>query len=185
MLETLMATQRVAVTAVVFVLVFFGAIVIGRLLKRRAGVRLGVLYQFFALLLAVYAAAAVYGSEPTWRGHVGALVVLSGTALFVALFNRYVWDYYYESRRGVVIPKLLRQFTAAIIFLIALLLVLSIGYRAQTQLTGLLAGSGVVAIILGFGMQNLLSTSSSATRKMTAAVNSRSSFGITICRFVS
>jgi small-conductance mechanosensitive channel/CRP-like cAMP-binding protein len=158
MLETLMATQRVAVTALVFVLVFFGAIVIGRLLKRRAGVRLGVLYQFFALLLAVYAAAAVHGSEPTWRGHVGALVVLSGTALFVALFNRYVWDYYYESRRGVVIPKLLRQFTAAIIFLIALLLILSIGYRAQTQLTGLLAGSGVVAIILGFGMQNLLST---------------------------
>ena len=158
MLETLIETQRVLVTAVVFVLVFFGAILIGRLLKRRAGVRLGLLYQVFALALAVYAAVSIYDPRTIWRGHAGALVVLSSTAFFIALFNRYVWDYYYETRRGVVIPRLLRQFTGSIIFLVVLLLVLSIGYRAQTQLTGLLAGSGVVAIILGFGMQNLLST---------------------------
>ena len=158
MFETLLETQRVAVTAGVFLLVFLGAILLGRLLKRRAGVRLGVLYTLFALALAIYAAVSVYDARTVWRGHAGALVVLLSTAFLIALFNRYVWDYYYETRRGVVIPRLLRQFTGSIIFLVVLLIVLSVGYRAQTQLTGLLAGSGVAAIILGFGMQNLLST---------------------------
>ena len=112
----------------------------------------------FALALAAYTAIVLYGAQTPWRGHVGAVVVLTGTAIIVALFDRYIWDYYYEKRRGVVIPRLLRQFSAGVIILLALLLVLSIGYRAQTQLTGLLAGSGVIAIILGFGMQNLLKT---------------------------
>ena len=38
------------------------------------------------------------------------------------------------------------------------MLVLSLGYHAETQLKGLLAGSGVLAIILGFAAQNLLSS---------------------------
>jgi small-conductance mechanosensitive channel/CRP-like cAMP-binding protein len=158
MFKTLLETQRDVATAGVFFLVFFGAHLIGRLLKRRLGVRLGFWYRIFALALAFYAAIRVYGVETTWRGHVGALVVLSSMALIVALVDRYVWDYYYETRRQIVIPKLLREFTAGILFLIALLLVLSVGYHAQSELKGLLAGSGVVAIILGFGMQNLLST---------------------------
>ena len=75
----------------------------------------------------------------------------------VALVNRYLWDYYYEKRRQTIIPRLLRDTVALGLFLVALLLVLSIGYEAQTQLKGLLAGSGVIAIILGFAAQNLLS----------------------------
>jgi small-conductance mechanosensitive channel/CRP-like cAMP-binding protein len=150
--------QRALLTVVAFFATYFGALTIGRLLKRRAAVRLGLLFQLFVLTLAFYTALRVYGVRADWPNHVGAAVALLSTAGIVALINRYVWDYYYETRRGVVIPKLLRQFTAAVIFLIALLLVLSVGYRAQTQLTGLLAGSGVIAIILGFGMQNLLST---------------------------
>jgi CRP-like cAMP-binding protein len=39
--------------------------------------------------------------------------------------------------------------------LIALLFVLSSGYHAEAQLKGLLAGSGIIAIILGFAGQNL------------------------------
>ena len=150
--------QRALMTVVVFLATYFFALTIGRLLKRRAAVRLGVLFQLFSLALAFYAALRVYGVRAEWPNHVGAAVALLSTALVVALINRYVWDYYYETRRQITIPKLLREFTAAVIFLIALLLVLSIGYRAQAQLTGLLAGSGVIAIILGFGMQNLLST---------------------------
>ena len=158
MFNTLLETQRAAVTVFVFFAVLLGAIGIGRLLKRRAGVRFGTFFKLFCLTLAFYAAIAVYGVEATWRGHVGAGLVLLSTAIVVAVLNRYLWDYYYGTRRNVVIPRLLRDFVAVVIFLIALLLVLSIGYQAQGELKGLLAGSGVAAIILGFGMQNLLST---------------------------
>jgi CRP-like cAMP-binding protein len=55
-----------------------------------------------------------------------------------------------------VIPKFLRELAALLIFLIALLLVLSIGYHAERELRGLLATSGAAAIILAFATQNLL-----------------------------
>nr|MBA2242261.1 mechanosensitive ion channel family protein [Chthoniobacterales bacterium] len=157
MFQALLETQKPLMTVGAFLATYFVTLTLGRLLKRRTGVRFGLLFQFFCLTLAFYAAIAVYGAETTWRGHLGALLVLLGAGIVVALVDRYLWDEFYERRRQTVIPRLLRDSVALLIFLIALLLVLSIGYQAQAQLKGLLAGSGVAAIILGFAAQNLLS----------------------------
>ncbi|MDQ6655981.1 MAG: mechanosensitive ion channel family protein [Verrucomicrobiota bacterium] len=158
MWRTLVETENAIATVAVFFLVFGGMLAIGRLLKRRAGVPLGVFYRLFCLALSFYAAIGVYGVQTTWRGHAGAAAALLSTALVVGLLDRFLWDYYYQKRRHIVIPRLLREVTAGVIVLVVLLLVLSVGYHAQTELQGLLAGSGVLAIILGFGMQNLMST---------------------------
>jgi small-conductance mechanosensitive channel/CRP-like cAMP-binding protein len=155
MFSAVSEAQRDAITAVVFVGTFFVALGVGRFLKRRAGVRLGLLFRLFCLILAFYAAISVYGVHAPWRYHVGAAAILLSTALIVALVNRYVWDFYFEKKRQITIPHFLREVVAGIIFLVALLLVLSYGYHAEAQLKGLLAGSGVVAIIVGFAGQNL------------------------------
>ncbi len=155
MFTTLLETQKAAVTIVVFIGTFFIALTIGRILKRRAGVRLGILYQLFCLTLAFYAALAVYGVHTNWRDHVGAAVILLSTAFVVALVNRYVFDWYFEKRKQTPIPHFLREVVALLVFLIALLFVLSVGYHAESQLKGVLAGSGIAAIILGFAGQNL------------------------------
>src|SRR5213080_5413823 len=155
MFSAVSEAERDAITAAVFVGTFFVALGIGRFLKRRAGVRLGLLFRLFCLMLAFYAAIAVYGVHASWRNHVGAAVILLSTALVVALVNRYVWDLYYEKKRQTTIPHFLREVVGGIIFLIVLLLVLSYGYHAEAQLKGLLAGSGVVAIVVGFAGQNL------------------------------
>ncbi len=156
MLKTLLETQKAAVTVVVFVATFFVALTIGRFLKRRAGVPLGTLFRLFCLMLAFYAALAAYEVHAPWRNHIGAAVVLLSTALVVALVNRYVWDLYFEKRRQTPIPHFLREVAALLVFLIALLIVLSVGYHAERELKGLLAGSGVIAIIFGLAGQNLL-----------------------------
>ncbi len=158
MVDTFIATQREIATGLTFVGTYLLALALGRFLKRRAGVRLGVFYQLFCLTLAFFAAITVWGVEATWRGHVGAALVILSAGVVVALIDRYLWEYYFGVRRQVVIPKLLRDTVAMLIFLVALLLVLSIGYRAQTQLKGVLAGSGVAAIILGLAAQNLISS---------------------------
>ncbi len=158
MFSKLEATQRAGAIALVFFVLFFLALTIGRLLKRRVGVRLGVLYRLFCLTLALYGALAISGFHVSWQGHVGAALVLLGTAVLVSLIDRLLWDHYVEKRRATIVPKLARDTVAMALFLTALLLVLKIGYHAETQLTGLLAGSGVVAIILGFAAQNLLSS---------------------------
>jgi len=155
MFNALSEAERAAITAVVFVGTFFVALWVGRFLKRRAGVKLGLLFRLFCLILAFYAAITVYGVHASWRNHVGTAVILLSTALVVALVNRYVWDFYFEKKRHTPIPHFLREVVSGIIFLIVLLLVLSYGYHAEAQLKGLLAGSGVVAIILGFAGQNL------------------------------
>src|SRR5881227_82212 len=155
MFDTLPEAERDAITVIAFIGTFFIALGIGRFLKRRAGVGLGLLFRLFCLILAFYAAIVVYGVHAPWRHHVGAAAILFSTALVVALINRYVWDFYFEKKRQTPIPHFLREVVGGIVFLIVLLFVLSYGYHAETQLKGLLAGSGVVAIIVGFAGQNL------------------------------
>src|SRR5437868_13481085 len=155
MFNAVSEAERDAITMIVFVATFFVALGIGRFLKHRAGVRLGLLFRLFCLILAFYAAIAVYGVHASWRNHVGAALILLSTAVLVALINRYVWDFYFEKKRQTLIPHFLREVVGGIIFLIVLLFVLSYGYHAEAQLKGLLAGSGVVAIIVGFAGQNL------------------------------
>src|SRR6202040_1390322 len=125
MFTALLETQRAAITILVFVGTFFLALTIGRFLKRRAGVRLGTLFRLFCLALAFYAAVAVFGVHAPWRNHIGAAAILLSTALVVALVNRYIWDFYFEKKRQTPIPHILREMVAMVIFLIALLLVLS------------------------------------------------------------
>src|SRR5438876_5045683 len=156
MFTTLLETQKAAVTVVAFIATFFVSLAIGRFLKRRAGVRLGVLFRLFCLTLAFYAAIAAYGLHTNWRNHVGAALVLLSSAFVVALINHYVWDVYFERRKQTPIPQFLREVMALVIFLIALLLVLWYSYHAGHWLAGLLATSGVAAIILGLAGQNLL-----------------------------
>src|ERR1700736_3472919 len=148
-------TERAAITVVVFIATFFVALTIGRILKRRAGVRLGILYQLFCLILAFYAALAAYGVHTDWRNHIGAAAILLSTAFIFALVNRYLFDLYFEKRRQITIPHFLREVVALVLFLIALLFVLSFGYHAERELKGVLAGSGIAAIIIGFAGQNL------------------------------
>src|ERR1051325_4750552 len=155
MFDAVSEAQRDAITVVVFIATFFVALGIGRFLKRRAGVQLGLFFRLFCLIVAFYAAITVYGVDAPWRYHIGAAAILLSTALIVALINRYVWDLYFEKKRQTPIPHFLREVVGGIIFLIVLLFILSYGYHAETQLKGLLAGSGLLAIIFGFAGQNL------------------------------
>src|SRR5438045_7143150 len=148
MFDAVSEAQRDAITVIVFIGTFFIAVGIGRFLKRRAGVPLGLFFRLFCLMLAFYAAIAVYGVHASWRNHVGAAVILLSTALVVALINRYVWDFYFEKKRQTAIPHFLREVLGGIIFLIVLLLVMSYVYHAEAQLKVLLVASGVVSMTL-------------------------------------
>ena len=150
-------TERAALTVAAFSGAFIIALSVGRFLKRRANVRLGLLYQLFCLALAFYAALWTYGVAIDLRNHVGNALVVLSAAIVVALIDRYVWDLYFEKEKQTPIPHFPRQIVALIVYLITLLLVLWYGYHASRWLTGLLTGSGIAAIVLGLAAQNLLS----------------------------
>src|SRR5206468_4713346 len=131
MFSALPEAERDAVTVIVFIGTFFGALTVGRFLKRRAGVRLGLFFRLFCLILAFYAAISIYGVQASWRNHVGAAAILLSTALVVALVNRYGWDFDFEKKSQTTISHFLREVAGGIIFLIVLLFVLSYGYHAE------------------------------------------------------
>ncbi|PYL49651.1 MAG: hypothetical protein DMF40_01725 [Verrucomicrobia bacterium] len=157
MIQSFINSERPIATVAAFILTYFVVLSLGRFFKRRAHVPLGFSFQIFCLTLAFYAAITVYGVQANWRNHVGAALVLLSSILVVAFVNRYLWDFYFEKKRQTPIPHFLREVFALIIFLIALLIVLSVGYHASAQLRGMVVGSGVAAIILGLAGQNLLS----------------------------
>lgn len=126
----------------------------GRRLKRKHGVRLGVLYHLLAVCLAVYA-PALYLDLP-WRflHHLGAAVVVLGATFLIALIERYVFDLYLRQGHGVSVPKFLTQVVNAVIILIAVFLVLDVGY--DQTIKGLLIAPGVAAVVLGLAMQDIV-----------------------------
>src|SRR3954447_25604367 len=99
-------TEKAIVTVLIFIGTFFITLTIGRLLKRRAGVRLGLLFQLFCLALAFYAAMWFYGVNATWRNHVGAGLALLSSAFVIALIDRYLRNFYFERKRQTPIPHL-------------------------------------------------------------------------------
>ncbi len=156
MFTTLSETQRAALTIAVFITTFFVVLTVGRLLKRRAGIRFGLPFQLFSLVLAFYAAIWTYGVRAEWRNHLVAALALLGSGVVISLIDHYLWDIYFEKNRKTPIPKFIRQLVAFLILLAALLLVLSFIYHVEGQLKGLVVTSGAGVILVGFAMQNLL-----------------------------
>src|SRR5690348_11551202 len=112
MLNGLLETQKAAVIVGSFIATYFVALTIGRLLKRRAGVRFGVLFQLFCLTLAFYVALGVAGLRTDWENYLGSLLILLGTGVAIALIDRYVWDFYFEKKKQTPIPHFPRQLAA-------------------------------------------------------------------------
>src|SRR6267378_3192838 len=111
----------------------------GRRLKRKHGVRLGVLYHLLAVCLAVYAPALYLELPWTFLHHLGAAVIVLGATFLIALIDRYLFELYLRERHGVTVPKFL---------------FLEIGY--DQTIKGLLIAPGVAAVVLGLAMQDLL-----------------------------
>ncbi len=109
----------------------------------------------FALSLGVWLAGRVFFRNQIWVDHAGAILIFT-TALFLwVLFDRIIIGTWLPKRGKVPVPIILRQLGGALVVLVAGAAILKWGY--QLELTGLLATSGIAAVILGFAMQDLLS----------------------------
>ena len=126
----------------------------GRWLKERVGMRWGVPYQLFSGALALYVAMTLTASDMWWRDAMGAATVLLCALLAISLTQRMVWELYFEQKRKIVIPRVVRDVVALAILSTAVLLILSVGFHIQ--IPGLLAGSGILALAVGLAAQDLL-----------------------------
>src|SRR5215471_3119040 len=129
-------------------------VLVGRRLKRQQGVKLGWLYHLFSLALAVYIPAIVVHLEWPFLRHLGAAVVILGATFVIALIDRYVWDLYFARRYGVNVPKFLTEVVRLAVLILAVFLVLEIGY--DQTIKGLLIAPGIAAVVIGLAMQDVV-----------------------------
>lgn len=127
---------------------------LGRWLKKSAQMRLGFLYQVFSAVVAIYGAVLLIAPTFTYLRELTATVALMAAIFLIALMQRLVWESYFHEKRQVHVPNVVRDFVALVLFLIALMAVLSFGYGVR--IPGLLAGSGIAAAVIGFAMQDTL-----------------------------
>lgn len=136
------------------VVVYLLLVAVGRWLKHRQGVRFGVLYQLFALLLAVHVAGEAVAVSFPFQEHVLPAVVLLGAAVVFTLLRRFLFERYLQETRKILVPTFMIQATGLVLLLATALGLLQ--FRYGVAIPGLLAGSGIAALMLGLAMQDLL-----------------------------
>jgi small-conductance mechanosensitive channel len=114
----------------------------------------GISLQIFAIALGLWIAARVFYPGEVWLGHLGAVLIFCGSVFGWVLFDRMVSVAWLEKRGKVAMPIILRQLGGMLVILTAVGAILKWGYGLEV--TGLVATSGIAAVIIGFAMQDLL-----------------------------
>ena len=139
---------------VIFLLLIF----VGRWLRRRQGVQLGVAYFLFSVAASIYLPLKFFRYEFLHRRPVvmnlAALLLILGSLVSIALIRRFFWELWFERRQQTKAPKFLSEVLGLVMFLAAVLVALRAIYGLDIQ--GAVLGSTVVVGIVGFAMQDLL-----------------------------
>ncbi len=150
-------------------IIYLAGLAGGRWLKRRHLVPFGISYHWFIFALAVYVPlkiihAVEHGgtiaaeAPETWHDtgirFFGSALIILGILTTLALTRRFFWGLWFQRAYATQAPKLLQQVFGFALFTTGVLLVLSL--RHGVKVDAFLAGSGVVALVLGFAMQETL-----------------------------
>lgn len=139
----------------VVIAIHFLVWIVFRLLFRRMERAPKLSLHLFALSLGVWTSGRIFFPQETGVNHVGAVLIFTSSLILWVLFDRLLCGAWLARRRKIQIPIILRQLGGVFVILIVGSCILKWGYRQE--LTGLLATSGIAAVILGFAMQDLLS----------------------------
>lgn len=151
----LTAAEPEALLLLAAVVFYLGGLLIGRILKRRFAVGLGWTYQIFVATTAVDVASALFHFDLPGRTLLSLVALLFAAFPLNALLYRYLWPMFGYPGEQARIPPFLPQITSLLVIATAFFTGLSLFYGVT--LPGLLAGSGLIALVLGLALQETLS----------------------------
>ena len=134
--------------------IYFALLALGRWLKRRWKVPLGFFYQLFCICTALFVPMPFLNAPEFLVRALATAVVLLGTLFILSLTQRGVWELHLGQKRIAPTPKFVGEVFNLVIFVIVLLIVLKVFYLIE--IPHLIAGSGILAVILGLAMQDTL-----------------------------
>lgn len=145
---------QIALVIIVAPAIYYLMVLVGRRLKRKHGVRLGVLYHLFAFTFGIFLPSVLLRPDWAMVPHLGAATVVFGAVFVISLVDRYVWDLYFKQLHNIDVPKFLPEVVRLGILLLGIFVALEYFY-GQT-FAGLLIAPGIAAVVIGFAMQDSL-----------------------------
>lgn len=158
MLENLPSVRDALVIAGLTVAIYLVLVACARVLRRSRAWRFGWTYHVFAALAGLFTGLYFSPWRSAWSEqlstHVKAALIIFAAFPTMAVLNGLFWSKSTtEVKRGAA-PRVLADFTGMAVLLVTVFVVLQFVYKAPV--TGLVAGSGVIAIVLGLALQDLL-----------------------------
>jgi small-conductance mechanosensitive channel/CRP-like cAMP-binding protein len=136
------------------ILFYLVLLITGRWLKRALNVGLGWTSHLCIASVSVMAASHILHVAFPGKEAVGLLAAVTVAFPINALLLRFVWPIYGYPGERSRIPSFLPQVVGIMVFLLAAFFGLALFYHVR--LAGLLAGSGLIAIIIGLALQDTL-----------------------------
>jgi small-conductance mechanosensitive channel/CRP-like cAMP-binding protein len=134
-------------------LYIFG-LLIGGFLKHRLKVGIGWTYQIFIAATAVCLACAILHIDIPGRQLLALMAIFFAAFPLNALLYRFLWPLYGYPGENARVPPFLPQITSLLLIATAFFSGLSLFYGVTVP--GLLAGSGLIALVLGLALQDTL-----------------------------
>ena len=150
----LTAAEPEALFLLAAILLYLAGLLIGRVLKRRFKVGLGWTYQIFIVAAAVVIASDLFHFDFPGQRLVGMTALFFAAFPLNALLYRYFWPIFEYPGEQARVPPFLPQITTLLLIATAFFTSLSTFYGAAVP--GLLAGSGLIAFVLGLALQDTL-----------------------------
>ncbi len=148
------ATKELLAMIASALVIFLALMWIGRRLKKGLQLDIGASYQILAASVALLVPLSFVEGALEFKRALHGSAILSGTFFFLAVLKRALWKGQFQEKRGAGISKFASDLMSITLVTIAMAVVASWVYGIR--IPGLLAGSGVVAIILGLSMQETL-----------------------------
>jgi len=127
---------------------------------KRLLVPVGFLLLFLIPTLYWDAVIFEFGSEllkrSLWIGRyvIGICLWLTLAWCVIRIIDFVVWPVFVEQRLGYMIPRLLKDFVRLVVVVTAVTVIVSVVF--EKSITGFLAASGVVGLVLGFALRNMI-----------------------------
>ena len=135
--------------------IYIALLVAGRFFKRRVGLPLGLGYHLFCISAALFVTSRLPGVDlPFGEKDLGAALVLTGACVVIGFVRHYCYDRFATGTGNSQVPKFLSQFASIAVIVAASLFVLQGVY--ELPVPGLLAGAGVLGLVLGLALQDTL-----------------------------
>ena len=150
----LTAAEPEALVLLAAILFYLAGLLIGRVLKRRFRIGLAWTYQIFIAAAAVVLASALFHLDFPGQRLVGMTALFFAAFPLNALLYRCFWPIFGYPGEQARVPPFLPQITTLLLIATAFFTGLSTFYGVT--LPGLLAGSGLIALVLGLALQDTL-----------------------------